>query len=116
MMTQTIEVTDIDEDLLRYLDGRVLAREAKTRGDYLRGLLQRDLEQRLAELHAVDIAGKPLSKRTFSEIATPIADDIRLRGYMDDDVTQIIEDAVRKVRRERRIENAATKSTHQEAA
>lgn len=114
MTTHTIEVIDIDDDLLRYVDGRVRANEAPDRAAYIHGLPQRDFEQRLAALHAADKAGKPGSERTFSEIAAPIAEDIELRGYTDEDINQILDAALLNVRRERRARKAET--VHQEAA
>lgn len=95
MTTHTIEVTDIDEDLLRSLDKRA-SQQAQDRSAYVRDLLRRDL----AETHGR--AEAPATQKTFAEILAPIHESVRQSGYTEEEVIGFFDEALREVRAERR--------------
>ena len=99
MTTHTIEVTDIDEDLLRSLDKRA-SQQAQDRSTYVRDLLRRDL----AETHGR--AGAPATQKTFAEILTPIHESVRQSGMTPDEVNALLDETLADVRRERRMRKA----------
>lgn len=91
MTTHTIEVTDIDEDLLRRLDQRARY-QAKDRSAYVRDLLRRDLARE--EAKAAD--------KTFTEILAPIHESVRQSGMSEEEVIGLLDETLADVRRERR--------------
>lgn len=99
MTTHTIEVTDIDEDLLRRLDQRA-GQQGQDRSAYLRDLMQRDLARE----------GTKAADTTFAEILTPIHDAVRRSGMSEEEVMILLDETLVDVRRERRQRRASEAS------
>lgn len=91
MTTHTIEVTDIDEELLRSLDKRA-SQQAQDRSAYVRDLLRRDL------------AGMPtpVPEGSVAEALAPFHEAVRESGYTEEEVIGFFDEALREVRAERR--------------
>ncbi len=96
MTTHTIEVTDVDEDLLRRLDQRA-HQQGQDRSAYLRDLVQRDLARQ----------GAKAADKTFTEILTPIHDSVRWSGMSDEEVVGLLDETLADVRRERGQRNTS---------
>lgn len=89
MTTQTLQVTDVPEDLIHLLDQRA-GQQATDRSAYIRDLLRRDLER------------TPASEKSMAETLVPFHEAVRESGYTEEEAIGFFNQALQEVRQERR--------------
>lgn len=88
-MTQTLQVTDVPEDLIYLLDQRA-NQQAKDRSAYIRDLLRQDLENTSA------------SEKSMAEALAPFHEAVRESDYTEEEAIGFFDQALQEVRQERR--------------
>ncbi len=91
-MTHTLEVTEVDDDLLQLLDQRA-SQQAQDRSAYVRDLLRRDLTAQ---------AGSSFGKRTFAQILAPVHESVQQSGMTEAEVDALLDETLADVRRKSR--------------
>ena len=97
-MTHTLEVTEVDDNLLELLDQRA-SQQAQDRSAYVRDLLRRDLTAMQS--------GPALGKRTFAQILAPVHESVQQSGMTEAEVDALLTETLADVRRERRMRRSA---------
>jgi metal-responsive CopG/Arc/MetJ family transcriptional regulator len=89
MITQTLQITDVPEDLIHLLDQRA-SQQATDRSAYIRDLLRRDLERTSA------------SEKSMAETLAPFHEAVRESGCTEEEAIGFFDQALQEVRQERR--------------